>query len=273
MLFGKILFIYQIPKTGSQTVEATLARCSLPHTVLRFHYASREMEDEMRRGPLNHPDPVKWRADAAPQIAAMQRIRRIVWLRRFLKRSGFPIPPIEVISAVREPIATALSSVFENLLHFFPNIESVTCEGCAEIVQRPRMMNSIQNWFERELEGVLGLDVLGESFPREKGWRSYETRFIRVLVYRFDALSALPVMLKEFLGCEVKEVVNENLGTSKPYAAVYGKIKAAMRLPENFVRSQYASPTMRHFYLEAERESMARRWSAASLETARRASK
>src|SRR5438105_10706901 len=37
LLFGRLLLVYQMPKTGSQTVEATLEKCSLPHRILRFH--------------------------------------------------------------------------------------------------------------------------------------------------------------------------------------------------------------------------------------------
>lgn len=259
MLFGKLLLVYQMPKSGSQTVESTLRSCGLPHQILRFHYLSAEQAEEVRRGPQQNASPERWQAAAAGILREMSQLNRLIRTRRWLRRLLL-VPPLEVISAVREPIGSALSSIFENHGFFFPQNEAITPEGCAQIVQRPKLMGTYQNWLERETKAVLGIDVYARDFPITKGWSIYENHFARLLLYRFEFLDQLPAMLQEFLGCTVTAIVNANLGTSKAYASLYADVKKQLRLPPQFVRAQYGSKMMQHFYSPAELESLTSRW-------------
>src|SRR5689334_14279146 len=84
LLFDRLLLVYQMPKTGSQTVEATLNRCSLPHRILRFHYLSRTMAEEIRRGPVSNHAPEQWAESVRPQLAFMRRMSRVLRCRRIL---------------------------------------------------------------------------------------------------------------------------------------------------------------------------------------------
>lgn len=259
MLWGKLICVYQMPKTGSQTVEATLRLCALPHRIIRFHYLSAERAAEVRRGPQNNASPDAWQKVAAEELRLIANVTRIIRLRKLLSRV-LPIPRIEVISAVREPIGSALSSIFENLSYFFPHTSAITPESCAEVVQRPRMMRSYQNWIDLETRAVLGIDVYAHPFPVQRGFQIYENRFARLLVYRFDFLNLLPAILEKFLGCPVKELVNANLGSSKPYAPLYAEMKRKLQLPTDFLNREYGSKMMLHFYSASERETLMRTW-------------
>jgi hypothetical protein len=267
-LVRKLLFVYQMPKTGSQTVEATLRTCALPHQILRFHYLSAQRAEEIARGPEWNIAPGKWQHAGGEELKAMAQVSRLIRGRKLLRYCLLPVPRIDVISAVREPIGAALSSIFENYFYFFPDLASMTPEVCAEIVQRPRLINSYQNWFEVETRSILGIDVYQHEFPRDQGFAICQNRVFRLLVFRFEALNRLPAMLQAFLGCDVKTISTVNLSESKPYAKIYDETRRKLCLPPDFVCAQYSSKMMRHFYSLAELDEMKQRWLTPSAEIA-----
>jgi len=244
MLWCKLLLIYQMPKAGSQTIEATLDDCSLPHRIFRFHYLC---------SPLDEP----W---ASEQLPFMTKMSRLLRTRKLLRAWGFKIPKIEVITGMREPIGGMLSSIFENHSYFFSKREPVNLAECRDLLLKPRAMSLAQKWFDRELKPFTGIDIFEEPFIRDKGYAIYENRFSRLLLYRYEALEKLSAMLKEFLGCEVQAVVNRNIGSSKAYSQAYRKAKEQVRLPVDFVAKQYNSRMMQHFYSEKERQDFQLRW-------------
>jgi hypothetical protein len=199
----------------------------------------------------------------------MARASRLLRLRRLLRGCGMRIPKLEIITAVREPIGLTLSSVFENHPYYVPKVESLTLEICRAAVLKPRMFNSIDDWFDTELQAHTGLDVFAEPFQPEKGCRVYENRFARVLLYRFEALPRLPAMLTEFFGIAVPPLVNRNLGTAKEYAERYRFVKEHLRLPADFVSARCGIRLVRHFYSEAERRAVEERWSEREADAGR----
>jgi hypothetical protein len=259
-LFGKLLLVYQMPKTGSQTIEGTLQRCQLPHRVLRFHYLSREMADEIRRGPASNFAPDNWQDMVGPQLAFMERMSRLLFWRKWLRRCGVPIPKVQIIAAVRDPVGLALSSVFENHQYFFQNLHEATLDDFVSVLSRPRLYR-FQDWFDLELNALTGLRLYQKSFPHETGYAIYENSFARALIYRFDALPKLRVMLRELLGCEVPDMIIRNRGTAKAYGDLYSWAKANVRLPAEFVAAQLNSRMIRHFYSPEERAEFQRQWS------------
>jgi hypothetical protein len=260
MLFRKLLLIYQMPKTGSQSIEATLRECGLPHVILRFHYLSPAIALTIKQRLWANQGSESWKKDARYQLALRKRAVNAIRARKLLTVLGFKVPKVEVITSVREPIGLALSSTFENYTLFFPDVESVSLEGCRKVVANPNTVKYIQEWFDLELIPMLGIDVYGAPFPHGKGYTILENRYARVLVHRFEALSAMPQMLNEFLGCKVREVVNRNIGDAKHYAEKYDNARKNLRLPADFVRAQYSSKMMRHFYTDEERERFHVRW-------------
>ena len=261
LLFGRLLLIYQMPKTGSQTVEATLRSCALPHPILRVHFLSRPLAEKVREGLGTGHRNGEWERQTLEQLACSRRMRKVLRLRNLLRVCGFKIPKVEAISAVREPIGLALSAVFENYFHFFNNLESATLDACREELLKPREHKFVQRWFELELKDILGIDVYATPFPRETGYGIYEGRHARALVYRFEALKLLPAMLREFLGGRIEATLNRNIGEAKDYGAAYQRAKQTLRLPADFVQAQCQCRMMQHFYSESERQRFERQWS------------
>jgi Putative capsular polysaccharide synthesis protein len=256
-----LLLILQMPKTGSQTVEATLRKNGWEGDLCRLHFVSPSWvawaQQRLREmGPKN-----TYYSNLGSQVDLAETVHEVARLRVRLRRVGFDIPRLHVISAVREPVGVALSCVFEGHEHHFPTLESVTVPRCAELVQQFRYLERFQNWFDTELKPLTEIDVFQRPFPRERGFDIYENDLARVLVYRFENLPRLKEILETFLGCQVQEVVNANLSERKPYSGVYAAVKAQMRFPPAFAQAHCHSKMMRHFYSLEERQSFQTQWS------------
>lgn len=260
LLFGRVVLIYQMPKIGSQTIEATLRQVSFPHPVFRFHYLSAAFARTLRHGLASPQADPAWKPDARRQLDSIRAMSKTVLLRRLLCRCGARVPKLEVITSVRELISLVLASIFENYLYFAPDLESMTVETCRQALVHPKTFKTLRDWFDLELKPFVGVDVFNTRFPCHEGYALYENSFARVLLYRYDALPRLPALLGRFLGCEISGLVNSNLGEAKPYAGQYRLVKEQLRLPADFVSALYQGRMMRHFYSEAERRLWHQRW-------------
>jgi putative capsular polysaccharide synthesis protein len=260
MLFGRVLLLYQMPKTGSQTVEATLRRCSLPHLILRMHYLSGENAESLRAGLRSQCGNSTWKQHARAQLRLISTVSLALRIRRFLCACGARIPSVEVISGVRDVIGAALSSICENHPYFVADPQHLTPEICCRALLHPKTCKPLQDWFDLELKRHIGIDVFGQPFLPQLGHSSYHNKFARVLLYRFDALPRLPPVLGSFLGCETPELLTRNVGESKQYGRVYRQIKDSLRLPKDFVVGQFNTKLMRHFYSSKERASLEMKW-------------
>jgi hypothetical protein len=265
MLFGKLLLIYQMPKTGSQTIEATLQQCRLPHQIVRLHFLSSNFAEPIIEKLKSNQVPEEWKQKAREQLEFTRRMARIVRTRRVLRACGFNIPKLRIISAVREPISLGLSTMFENFSYFFPQPQP-SLEDYVEVLQRPRLYNFSQRRFDWELKPFTGIDVFKTPFPQQSGYSIYENCFARALVYRYEALEQLSAMFRVFVGCEVPQVLVRNQASFKPYAEAYRHVKEIVRLPAAFVAEQCSSKMMRHFYSEEERQRFFMRWSQGTEE-------
>lgn len=259
LLFDPPILLYQMPKTGSQTIEATLQQHLSTRRLLRFHFLSPTIAATIRKGLRYDHANAAWRKEARAQLRLMRRVRFGLLVRKVVQGCGVRLPKLEVITAVREPIAVALSSMFENYFHAFPTGPAALA-ACREAFLKPKTVKYIQEWFDLELKSMLGLDVYKQPFHHEQGYAIYETTTVRALVYRFAALPKLPAMLEDFLGKSISHIAERNRGTQKNYSEPYQYVQAHLRLTGDFLAAQYRSKMMVHFYSTLEREQFYRRW-------------
>src|SRR5215831_13493721 len=97
LLFSPLLLIYQMPKTGSQTVEATLRCSGLPHHILRLHFLSPALAAKVREGLQEGHRDGEWERQTLEQLSCSRRIPRVLRFREWLRVCGFDIPKVEVI--------------------------------------------------------------------------------------------------------------------------------------------------------------------------------
>ncbi len=264
-VFSPLLLIYQMPKVGSQTIEASLQLSGFPHPIVRLHYLSNASTKTVRRALRQSRGGDQWQRDARHQLGLQTRVSRIVRFRRLLSCAGFKVPKLVVITGVRELIALALSAIFENYAYFAASPEDMTIETCREALLHPKTCGPLRRWFDLELKRMIGVDVFRGDFPHAKGYRTYSNRFARVLLYRFEKLQLLPEMLKDFLGFSIPCALARNRASEKPYAGRYEAVKRKLRLPADFVDEQLDSRLMHHFYTPQERQDFRVQWTEAPV--------
>jgi hypothetical protein len=255
---GDLVLIYQMGKVGSQSVESTLRRC-LPKTIIaRPHYISAEMAT-LRRGRMHTIRSEEHKVSSTLQVEEADRLREIIALRRRRKLLVPWMPKINIISAVRDPVGLRLAGIFQNHANKFPDLSKVNAKVCEELLPNADR-GVLENWFDRELLGVCGVDVYAKPFPHEQGYVICENAHARVLVYRFENIGKLSEMLAEFLRIPPPEIIRENIGAEKAYSSIYAEVKKTIHLPDEFLEKMYSSKLAQHFYTDAERAEFRKRW-------------
>ncbi|MFZ6003774.1 MAG: putative capsular polysaccharide synthesis family protein [Actinomycetota bacterium] len=166
-----------------------------------------------------------------------------------------------VVSVVRDPVMRSVSEFFQSGARLGRLHDETTTR---ELLERFCVEHGIPgtiDWFERELEPTLGIDVYEHPFDPASGFTIIDTPAVKLLVLRQESLAAAPRALSLFLGLDRPvEVPRENVASDKSYAGLYESVVAGVRLPHAALDLAYDSRFARHFYSPAEIEAMRARW-------------
>src|SRR5215831_10169171 len=94
LVFGRLLLIYQMPKVGSQTIEATLRQSLFADPIYRFHYLSNAFAKTLKRGLASRQPDQVWKRDAQMQLDSIRIMSRAIRWRRILCFCRFNIPKL-----------------------------------------------------------------------------------------------------------------------------------------------------------------------------------
>jgi hypothetical protein len=273
------LLVYQMGKVGSSTLVASLyanPQVIARHSIYPVHRLTASGLDFVER--VSAEARARLRGTANPQRRFHpQHARTGRWLQERLtdprnKRKWL------VITLVREPIARNVSSFFQNLefrlsYDYRSRLQSGGKDAVAADVRKlfddnyltdeaiERVDANPLTWFDNELKSVFGVDVYASEFPTRKGYRIYDTDRARVLLLRLEDLNRThAVALKEFLQIDDFRLVNANTADEKAYAELYESFRRDLVLPAEYVDRLCASRHTRHFYTEAEIQSVRGKW-------------
>ncbi|QXD16187.1 putative capsular polysaccharide synthesis family protein [Rhodocaloribacter litoris] len=247
------ILVYQMGKVGSSTVTRTLASLGLSEPVLHLHTLNPET---LRRAVERQ------RASVRPRLHT-----HLLVSERLIPRLPFPC---RVITLVRDPVARAISFVFEDRWKKVP--EAVQGDGSVdagrvrhkvlELLEGENGIADPTRWFDSELHEMLGIDVFARPFDHERGYQILEQGGVSALVLRLEDLNrVLAPALAAFLDLpeERIHVARANVGEGKAYGASLREVKATLQLPEALLDRIYATRYARHFYAE-EIEAFQDRW-------------
>lgn len=266
------VLLYLMGKVGSVTMYRTLTAFCPDLVVLRAHYLSDPYSSCM---PPPEAQPPAWTKLVAMEREQGRLIKRALEARIGLLKSEPSLPKLRIVTAVREPLGLALSSVFEHVDLFFPHLggEGLLRELQALLLSledpeggewRTRyvreMMQSCLHWFQRELLPVTEIDVQCEPFRVSRGYQTYESRFARCLLVRQENLDVLPPVLSEFLGRPIERLLPGNVGAEKKYSRDYAAAKKQIRFGPRFAEMCYSEGYFPVFYSQDEKEKLFRRW-------------
>ncbi|HEY0371540.1 MAG TPA: putative capsular polysaccharide synthesis family protein, partial [Thermoanaerobaculia bacterium] len=168
-----------------------------------------------------------------------------------------------VITLVRDPIARNISSYFEHLDAIWNRTDahaSVPLDDLHRGFLERFPHDEPLTWFDDELLPVLGIDVHDHSFPSAGSLRIGD-----VLIMKSELEDAVKsAALRDFLGLRRLTVQPTNSTGSKSKGETYRHFLATIRLEQGFVDRMLESRYTRHFYTEAERDAMRRKYLAPS---------
>jgi hypothetical protein len=138
---------------------------------------------------------------------------------------------------------------------------AATEKAIAELLSRPSTLEKgMFTWFDQEIKATLGVDVMAESFDRERGYGLYHGPRAAVLVLKLEHLAdLLSTVVSEFVGVSLSET-RANVRRQEKRGEEYVRLKKALCLPEHVCDRIYSHAWVRHFYGEEEIAAFRARW-------------
>ena len=253
-------------KVGSSTVLRTLEDAlTADRPVLHTHFLQRDTLQRIRARDGASRGRLRVGATWALGAAVSRRLR-----------AANPAPALDVVSLVRDPIARAVSALFQS-----PSLASdrslVLADGrldakraiawLAETLERAGEIDYPERWLDGELRDGLGIDVFATPFDRERGHQILSTGSTRLMLLRMEDLDRrLGPALQAFLDLDAAPTVQSaNVRLASGARRDYRDVLDGFRLPAALVRRIYAeSRVARHFYGAREIDAFTRRWSEPS---------
>ena len=208
------LLIYQPGKVGSVALESSIEDSVHVHTFYG-----------------NSPCWVaaKYRS---PGILGFTKSKVKFWFRRFAiaKRKR-----TKVISVVRDPLSRNISMFFQELafwiicyqLKYDPDMRHIDEEFLLDVFSKAFDHEYINNWFDKEIKKLTGIDVLSEGFDKDRGYSIYSNANFDLLVVKIEHLEDLTEVIRNFSGKSV-DLEKHNDSSRKWYGPIYKGFKSML---------------------------------------------
>lgn len=254
------IIIYQMGKVGSSTVYESLVGASLSNPILHLHFLSRDLSEHRRTMKQAGIYPLPY------HIYLGEATRMLL-----NKHQDFPI---KIISLVRDPIAFVISDLFQN--PYFADESVQTGTGSIDPQKASKYINRklsdlntftyINEWFNKELKTVFGIDVFAEPFPLEIGHAVYSKGNIEALVIRLEDLSEQgPKAISDFLGLRDPLILKQsNARTNSNEKQAYQEVQDNVAISLSLCKKIYSSEFVKHFYSEAMIDKFTSIWAKSS---------
>ena len=248
------VFIYQMGKVGSKTIEASLSYNNVP--CLCMHTLTCDKIEEMKKREETNPA-------KSIDLQVSLSVRRLIDLTRGEMKH-------KVITLVREPVSRTISNVFQNMHRFYPHLHgrtdiNVVPEIIEILLKRFRGFNEKSDgshWLNNEMKKVFGLDVFSVEFDRSADYRIYRAPDANILLIKLERLfDCHKAAFNEFLGIENFCLINTNLGIQKQYYPIYKQVKESISIPDEVLDRIYSSRLVRRFYNDKEITDFKKKWS------------
>ena len=246
------LIIFQMGKVGSTSVLESLKACNVGYELFHVHVLSHEwikkVNDQYRKASKVH---------GRSQIG--QHVLESMYLRTLLDRQ-FETIEWKIITIVRDPVARNISTFFQALPIYFPELhKNQERDALSSDLRLPGLVSAFEErfeehdtpltWFETHLKPVFGIDVYQKPFPNNVGYQIIQHKNVGVLVMRLEDLERNARKgFKEFIGVKNFTIHPQNISESKPYADIYKKFKLFFKPSNDYLNRMYNSRYMRHFY-------------------------
>ncbi len=167
----------------------------------------------------------------------------------------------KVISLVREPLARRISEMWQNI----PSVNRYSAEVDFAEIEQFYFQEGFEcqefEWFHRELESVIGINVYDYPFDKEKGYAVIQKNNIELLLMQVEQLNTLEAVVGNFIGIPDFRLQNKNISKEKRYRFAYQAYLEAFTMPDERLKQiYYENPYMNFFYTEEEINGFYKMW-------------
>lgn len=245
----RIVLILTHGKVGSTTIYKAVRK--LPgYQSFQNHFISEEGVAEARQQQREGYTPV--------HLLQGEAIRRELLAQ--------PDRPVKLITLMRDPVARAVSNLFQHPAVFNASgeirdlpMESIITTAVEQVLFS---LAYTERWFDRELSTLLGHDFFSRGFDRENGFQLLREGRFELLAGKLESLSSDGAScLGRFfdLGCDLPIPISHARSATGD-AAVYAQLKRNLKLPAALLDEVYSSRVCRHFYTPEELEGFRKLW-------------
>ena len=252
------VIVYQMGRVGSTALVVALQQSSINRPVLHVHFLSPNGVRFLYR--LYVAAYGSWRS--VPENHKRHVLRSHA-IGKYLNRAR----RYQVITLVRDPVATNISG-------FFHNRRLWSTDGLDETGETPGTIQSLEErflseyphsvplqWFDHELYRVFEVDLFAGPFAREDGHQICHGRRATVLAFKSERLSeCVREACRQFLDVSDVFVRNEYQPINAISTSLYEAFVHQAKMPASYLRQMYESKLARHFYSESERRAFCDRW-------------
>jgi len=247
----KPVLIHTYGKVGSTAVHTAISRLS-GFGSFQTHVISEHGVRAGRRIHQQHGrDPIHLRCGEALRLAL----------------ESHPDKRVRIITLVRDPVARAVSDLFENASMLVPerDIREMPLDEVVEVAAGHVSMSLdyTERWFDLELSGLLGFDVFARDFDPKEGFAIIREGRFELLIGKLEDLSNKGAhFLGPFLGLgRDLPVPHSRVRSITAEGVRYAEVRKSLRLPSEVLERVYGSRFCRHFYAPSELEAFRRLWS------------
>jgi len=211
-------------------------------------------EQEAARGPAGYSDMRKWKVVTLTRESVGRNVSSFFEL--------IEVEPLD-LSGASSDSASARYRVRSDpdFYGFDVVVDTENLHHLTDLFLQEPDHDEPAQFFDKEILGVLGIDVYETEFPTSKGWMIYKGKLADLLLIRVENLNECAgEAFKEFLGIPELPLINENVGSEKAYASLYKTFRQSVVLPESYLDRMYASKYMHHFYDADEIAAFKRKW-------------
>jgi hypothetical protein len=280
------IFILQIGKIGSQTIEHSIKTLKPQFTVRRDHGLTEEYQSLL----YNYVKSGKERGDVPYKTveSVMYQMEQTKFSLQLLEKAQKENTNVTIITGFRDPISFMLSSIFQNLSSLWPaykisddiahkglDMLAETCQVILRYVAEYQKIDltafdhqvnasiyALNRFWENEWINLHNLDFHDFHKTRDGKVFKYQRRNSRYLVYRYeDGESAIKSIIEEAIGSPVVDLNSQNLSKQKDYARLYQEFLSSFSVSEELLEFYYSRPYVKALYTNEEITNFKEKWS------------
>jgi SAM-dependent methyltransferase len=239
----KIVLIYQMGKVGSSTYKALLKKNN-NYQVYHLHRMNYSSNEVMIENYINNGN-----VKLAIQEREWKEIANYILTKK---------PLLNVVTAVREPIARNISAYFQNLS------ESDFAKDTDGLIHS--FLNNYPhtvpvNWFNEQFKKVFDIDIFDYPFNKNRGWDEIMKDNLNILTLTIETDDAEKInAFNRFFGLNVTSIPRANVANSKEYAVEYRKFIDTIMLKQDYIQRLLDTDIVRHFYKKSQIEQFYSKW-------------